>query len=216
MGFSGGAGGEPVDPVIESVVAENPIVTSFPTTVTFAAVVSDPQGVEDIASGDLFLVNEHLASFEATGEPGHYRAAVALNDAANWPQQGFVVLTAWFYDQAGHSAEASPTIKIEPTGCSQQPDAASCRDCFCDADPAGCASYTQREYEHLYCGSTCRQDCAAFCQTVDDGNPDPSLIMGFCAACVPSGDDQDAFESSCLADIPDCFGFLVDLGNCPP
>ena len=189
------------------------IVTSWGTVVTFSAVVTDPQ--DDLLGGDLSS-GVSYGAFEATGTAGSYELQLTIDESGDWPDGGYKLFLAVFRDRAGHSAERSTTIHFDIGGCLQKPDHESCRACFCAADPVGCDAYTIREYQYLYCGSTCSQDCGAFCDTFYANAPDPLLIQGFCQACQPSQADVDAFHDSCLADIPDCFGFLVDVGQCPP
>ncbi|MCA9619442.1 MAG: hypothetical protein KC731_10470 [Myxococcales bacterium] len=209
----GGQGGLDEAPVISSLTTDVLVVTSYPTTVTFTAVVTDPQGAEDLEGGTLSDGSTTVATFAPSG-PDEYQAQIVVDDTSDYSDN--VIFVATFADLAGHLADRTVLLQVDPTGCSAQPDHASCRACFCQANPAGCAAYTQREYEYLFCGGTCSQDCSAFCQTVSDGVPDPSLIEGFCAVCMPDDADVQAFQTSCLMNVPDCFSFLVDLGDCPP
>jgi len=202
-------------PKIESLTSDVALVTVYPTTVVFSAQVTDPQGEEDIVGGSLSS-GAPLGDFVSTGAPGGYQLEVVVDESLGWSDQGYVLVMATFVDEAGHVAERSTGIEMDIGGCSVAPSHQACRDCFCAADPAGCASYTAFEHEHLYCGSTCSGACDAFCQSLAGGTPDPQLIDATCAACEPSNDEVGAFEDACLGDIPDCFGFLVDVGQCPP
>jgi hypothetical protein len=210
-GTGGAAGGEA--PKVESLTSDVILVTEYPTTVVVTALVTDPQGDEDIVGGSLSSA-KHLGDFLPTGAPGGYQLELVVDESLGWSPKGYRLLVATFVDQAGHSAEGSTGIEIDLGGCSVEPDHDACRDCYCSADPAGCASYLAFAYEHLYCGSTCSGACDTFCQSLP--TPDPLLIDGDCAACEPSLDDVGVFEQACLGDIPDCFGFLVDVGQCPP
>jgi hypothetical protein len=221
MGGSGGIpqGEGPVAPLIESLTTDISVVTELPTTVIFSARVTDPQGFDDIEGGLLHQgnVQSPYGTFEAIDSEGGYQLALLIDESQPWPEMATAfVFLATFRDRDGNTGERSKAIQFDMGGCSQKPDHESCRACFCAADPAGCASYTAIEYHHLHCGNVCNQDCSAFCQSVYDGQPDPQLIDGLCNACQPSNRDIGAFQDACLADIPDCFGFLVDMGHCPP
>lgn len=212
---AGGAGGAQVAPSIESLTSDVTVVTELPITVTFFAQVTDPQGYADILGGNLNQgAAQVLGVFTPSDDAGGYQLALAIDESRGW--DGNVTFLATFRDHDGNEAERSKVIQFDLGGCSQEPDYESCRACYCEADPAGCASYTSREHHHLYCGNACSQTCLAFCETVYDGQPDPTLISPLCEACEPSNDDVAAFQQSCLADIPDCFGFFVDMGHCTP
>ena len=210
-GGAAGEGGNDVAPVIESLTTDVVVVTSWDTVVTFSAVVTDPQ--DDLVGGELSS-GTHYGAFEATGADS-YELRLTIDESGSWPDGGYKVFLAVFHDRAGHSAERTAVLHFDIGGCTQQPDHEACRACFCAADPVGCEAYTTREYEFLYCGSACTEDCSAFCDTFYANAPDPQLIQGFCKACQPSQADVDAFHDSCLADVPDCFNFLVDVGQCP-
>lgn len=212
------AGGQASDgaPVIESLTSDVTLVTALGGDVVFTAVVSDPQGLADIAGGRLLYAvsADGVADFIETGVPGGYQLRLTIDGSA-WPEQGYRIFLATFTDLAGHVAERSTAVEFDIGGCTTKPDRPACRACFCEAEPVGCASFTSFEYQHLYCGQSCAATCGAFCQSVSSGTPDPGLIDGACAACQPSADDVDAFEDGCLAVIPHCFEFLVDVYNCP-
>lgn len=199
-------------PTVESVTSDIIKITELPTTVVVSASVTDPQGDDDVVGGSLSS-GGMLGDFVPTGVPGGYQLELVVDESLGWSPQGYRVLLATFVDQVGNVAEGSTGIEMELTGCTVAGSYDACRECFCAADPAGCASYVAFEHEHLYCGSTCSGTCDAFCQTLP--NPDPQLIDAGCAACEPSNEDVGAFEQACLGDIPDCFGFLVDVGQCP-
>ncbi|HHH28996.1 MAG TPA: hypothetical protein ENK57_11720 [Polyangiaceae bacterium] len=209
-----GTGGADDDqgPTIESLTTDMFKITALPTTIVVSALVTDPQGDDDIASGSLSS-EVPLGTFVPTGAPGGYQVELVIDESLGWAPQGYHVLLATFVDQAGNVAERSTGLELDLTGCSVAGSYDACRDCFCMTDPAGCASYVGFEYEHLYCGATCSGACDAFCQSLP--NPDPLLIDTDCAACEPSNDDLASFEQACLGVIPECFGFLVDLGQCP-
>jgi hypothetical protein len=207
----GGAGGSEA-PNVESLTTDVFLITELPTTVVVSALVTDPQGDEDIAGGSLSSGGS-LGDFVPTGAPGGYQLELVIDESLGWSPHGYRVLLATFVDQAGHIAEGSTGVEMDLGGCSVAGTYDACRDCFCRADPAGCASYLAFEYEHLYCGSTCSGACDAFCQSLP--SPDPLLIDADCAGCEPSSDSVDGFQQACLNDIPDCFGFLVDVGQCP-
>ncbi len=210
----GGAGGAATDgaPKVESVTSDVILITELPTTVVVSALVTDPQGDDDIVGGSLSSGGS-LGTFLPTGAPGGYQLELVVDESLGWSPHGYRVLLATFVDQSGHIAEGSTGIEMDLTGCTVAGSYEACRECFCAADPPGCASYVSFEHQHLYCGSTCSGACDAFCQSLP--NADPSLIDADCAACEPSNDDVGAFEQACLGDIPDCFGFLVDVGQCP-
>jgi hypothetical protein len=212
MGGAAGEGGSEVAPVIESLTTDAGVVTSWDTVVTFSAVVTDPQ--DDVVGGELSSGMSYGA-FEPAGADGRYELVLTIDGSGSWPEHAYKVFLAVFRDRAGHTAERTVVVHIDIGGCSEKPDHETCRACFCALDPVGCDAYTEREYQYLYCGSACSQDCGAFCETFYANAPDPQLIAGFCKACQPSQADVDAFNDSCLANIPDCFGFFVDVGQCP-
>ena len=82
----------------------------------------------------------------------------------------------------------------------------------------GCTVYQTLINEHVFCGMTCLPDCAAYCQTVANGVPDPSLIDPQCDQCTNTfmgGEpDLDAFLTACQSD-PSCTQFVGDPQGCP-
>jgi len=206
-----GAGGAITELTIDSLVSDVTIIDGFPSTVTFLAHVSDPEGPSDVVGGHLEHIGS-LGSFVAVDAVGNWELEVTFveGDLAD----GIDFFYAQFHDMAGNVAERSMALQVDSKGCVTRPDRQACRDCYCEADPPGCQHYTEREYQFLYCGSTCSDPCSAFCATYEAGTPDPALIDDLCQRCNPSFDDVGAFEDSCIADIPECFSFLADVGNC--
>ncbi|MEJ7729285.1 MAG: hypothetical protein WKG00_08720 [Polyangiaceae bacterium] len=206
-----GAGGAVTELTIDSLESDVTIIDAFPSTVTFLAHVSDPDGPSDVEGGHLVQAGS-LGSFVAVDAVGNWELAVTFGEGDL--ADGFNAFYAQFEDMAGNVAERSMVLQVDSKGCVTRPDRQACRDCYCEADPPGCQHYTEREYQFLYCGSTCSDACSAFCATYDAGTPDPALIDDVCQGCNPSFDDVGAFEDSCIADIPECFSFLADVGNC--
>jgi hypothetical protein len=210
-GGAGGAGGAVTELTIDSLESDVPIIHGFPTTVTFLAHVIDPDGPSDVAGGYL-MQSKYLGDFVAVDAVGNWEVDVTFGEGDI--HDGINILIARFEDKAGNFAERSVGIQVESSGCLAEPDEQSCRDCFCAADPVGCQHYTEREYQFLYCGSTCSDACSDFCATYQAGNPDPTVMDDVCKDCQPSFDDVAAFENSCLDDLPVCTGFLVDVDHC--
>jgi hypothetical protein len=206
-----GAGGAVTELTVVALESDVTLITALPATVTFLAHVADPDGPADVVGGVLLPLGKG-GTFVAVDAEGTWQLARTYGEGEI--NDGFHVFIARFEDLAGNVAERSVAIEVQSQGCTLRPDYQSCRDCYCEADPQGCQHYTEREYEHLYCGTSYSEACGEFCATHEAGNPDPALIDEICQRCQPSFDDTKAFEESCIADIPECFGFFVDMGNC--
>jgi hypothetical protein len=143
-------------------------------TVTISAVLTDPDGIDDIIGGTLFdSSGATYGAFATSGEEGAYQLSVTWSQFTQvspiefaYGATGQRVLTAQFFDQEGHSAEKSTTITFTCNGIAS-----------CD----GTCTDTTKTAAH--CG-TCGHACG-------DGSGCYDNKCGKLSACLPFADSCD-------------------------
>jgi hypothetical protein len=126
-GATGGSGGAPPP------ANQPPIFLSFGTdvssitdgqAVTLSAVLTDPDGIDDIIGGTLVDGSgATYGAFATSGQEGAYQISITWDEFNQVTPIDFAygattqrVLTARFFDQAGHSVEQSTTLTLTCNG----------------------------------------------------------------------------------------------------
>ncbi len=219
---TGGSGGAPP-------ANQPPVFLSFGTNVssitqgqmvTISAVLTDPDGIDDIIGGTLLDGSgATYGAFATSGEEGAYELSVSWDqfnqvtsidfDYGSTKQR---VLKAQFFDQAGHSVEQSTSIKLTCNG-----DAACDGTCIDTKNSASnCGS----------CGHVCPDAAGCYegkCGKLSGCLPKAATCAAACAAkgkvCQDlCGDVHQRFwtNGSCSggsANSTDCNGSLAGIGN---
>jgi hypothetical protein len=170
-------------------------------TFTVSAVLSDPDGTSDLAGGSLVDVasGRVLGAFGTGAQKGGYQVQVtwgALNEAfpidfAKGASPARAV-TARFFDQKGHVAEKSETIKLRCSKAELGACGGKCLDVSADDD--NCSACGKKCDEYL----TCSAGACHGSQTT-------------CTACL-----GNAKSTTCKAEIDACLGSqaCIDLDDC--
>lgn len=156
-----------------------PVFLSFSTnvgkitegeSVTFTALLTDPDGVDDIVGGSLLNENETVdfGPLIAAGQPGTYSislswAQIDQSDPIIFENaESTRMLRARFFDQEGHKAVKEAEIVL-----------------FCDGGSSCDGACTNLDIDDANCG-TCGHTCASM--DCKDGGCAPSWSMCFAAA----------------------------------
>ncbi|MCP4804802.1 MAG: hypothetical protein GY884_05565 [Proteobacteria bacterium] len=99
----------------------NPMTVSDGADATFCALVTDPQGIDDLIGGSLKANGATLAAFSGAADEGSYSATVgftALSEAYDVDadgQSGTLTVTASFSDQTGNTSTQDLELELELT-----------------------------------------------------------------------------------------------------
>lgn len=199
------AAGDPAAPIFLSFGTSAAAITEH-ESVTFAAVVTDPDGIDDVVGGTLLGADEQIVygAFATAAAEGAYSLTLswAELDAATpieFDREAELSFTAVFFDQAGHRASRSATLRLHCDG-----DAAcdgACTDVLGDSDHCGaCRMQCAEPCEDGRCHG--RAPCAAV--TAPTSCDDVCAAVG--SACMPDGCGPAALvyasEDECLAIAP--------------
>jgi hypothetical protein len=168
--------------------ASAPIILSFGTSstsmtegesVTFTAVVTDPNGIDDLIGGTLKSADGQATygAFATGAQEGAYSLSLSWSQLhattpINFDQELLLTFVASFFDQAGHQTTASATIRLHCAG-----DAACdgvCIDLKSDAQNCGaCGRLCDSPCDQGRCNGrapcfpvTASTTCAAHCATL--------------------------------------------------
>ncbi len=200
-----------------------PTILSFSTNlsaaqeddeIVFSAVVTDPQGVDDVIGGVLESSSgATYGAFATASSEGAYELSVSWNDMNSVDSISFTssetrVFTARFYDQAGHEVTGEASVALS---CSRSGYGACEGDCVdLTSDPDNCGG----------CGNTCVllsvtwaeepvcQESA--CVVLSDCVPESDIPRATCEdVCVASG------HSSCATGSPPTYsiGYALNAGT---
>ncbi|MCK6530673.1 hypothetical protein L6R50_24975 [Myxococcota bacterium] len=153
-----------------------PVVLDFSTdatsivegqSVVFTAVVTDPDGIDDLIGGTLLAPSGGTyGAFVTAAQEGAYSLAVAWSQMDTVASIEFATeedreFVARFYDQGGHTAEASVFVRLHCAG-----DAACAGECTdLDEDDRNCGA----------CGRVCAGCSAGRCYDFECANPSPAI-----------------------------------------
>ncbi len=121
-------------------------------SVTFTAVVTDPDGIDDVIGGTLVSPDgqKTYGAFATSASEGAYSLTLSWADLSasspiNFDQESIVTFVAEFFDQAGHMASRSVPIRLHCEG-----------DASCD----GVCIDLQTNSENCgACGMKCQEPC---------------------------------------------------------
>jgi hypothetical protein len=193
-GSSAGAG-----PVILVLGSNVPSITQG-ESVTVSAVVTDPDGIDDVIGGILSDANGGIyGAFATTGQEGAYEMVVSWGQiqqvgSIDFAQGGSAqrTFTAEFFDQAGHTVQKPITVTLGCKGngaCAgvcldMTQDANNCGTCghTCPAGPcykSQCAAFSNC-LGHV---TSCNAGCASIGKTCADKCPASGGVSFTAAAC---------------------------------
>ncbi len=186
------------------VEGDAPVILSFGTNVTqitegesvsFSAVVTDPDGIADVIGGQLTNPDGTIVygTFVATGMEGAYEIVVswgAIDQTETIEFEGVEdsrIFRAEFYDQAANTATASIELTFHCDGI------AAC---------GGSCTDLMNDYEH--CGSCARQ-CDYFSISDDEwGKCDFGACTNSVNGCISEGDGLSNCSEYCSSIGEDC------------
>lgn len=188
----GGAGSEGKDADEGGASSARPSVISFSIdtltltegeSATISAIVSDPQGIDDLIGGELLSESGLvLATFSSSADEGAYTAEVGWDDivgadhvTSGMGSQGRATLTGKFYDQDGNFSTADADLSLSCRGADEG---------ICDG---GCIPMDEDASNCGGCGNTCGDECrSGACFQYSDCTTETSTS---CAdLCAQSGD----------------------------
>ena len=196
---------DPAAPIVLSFGASATAITEG-QSVTFSAVVTDPDGVDDVVGGALLSLDEvtTYGAFATAADEGAYSLALSWRDLdaatpIDFDLEENLTLVAVFFDQAGHRAERSAPLRLHCDG-----DAACdgvCTDLQRDPDSCGACG--------MQCGEPCdlgRCHGRAPCFAVPASTTCSAHCAALGGACMPTGCGPAALvyaaEDECLASAP--------------
>lgn len=156
-----GSTGDPSGPVILSFGTNVGAITQG-ESVVFTAVVTDPDGIDDLIGGALTSPDgaTHYGAFQSTAQEGAYALVVSWDqldqiDSISFNDHEDRIFRAEFFDIAGHRAEHDTTIRLTCGG-----DLACLGDCW-DASTCKLQSYTPQSCDDLCTEAelTCVEEC---------------------------------------------------------
>ncbi len=139
-------------------------------TVVFTAILTDPQGVDDVIGGSLKAANgSAYGAFATSGQEGAYQMSLTWQQiqqvaAFTFPYGGSEsrTFTATFFDQGGHMATATVTLKFTCSNGGERCGAV-CYDTQTDPNHCGTCDPTS-------CGGGCMNGgCLSACQIAGTG-----------------------------------------------
>lgn len=117
---SGGSPSEPSGPRILS-FSTNVAQLTEEETVRFSAVLTDPDGVEDLIGGELRSGSTTLATFATSAQEGAYTLALSWDElgqalAFEFDDEQSLEFTGVFFDAAGHETTATTQLRLHCDG----------------------------------------------------------------------------------------------------
>jgi len=125
-------------------------------SVTFSAVLTDPDGIDDLIGGSLIDGTIQYGSFSTTGQEGAYSMTLAWSQvdqvrALEFDLEDSRMFEAVFFDVDGHRVSRTVSLRFH-----------------CDGDSACDGSCTDKQSDPNNCG-TCRNECPY--PELDSGDP---------------------------------------------
>lgn len=197
--------GSPSDPEAAPQILEfsaTPTRVGPDASATFFALVTDPQGIEDVIGGSLKSDGQTLAAFATSADEGSYQVEVSFDDLAaahgadSSGATGTLTLRGVFSDQSGNTSGADLDITLDCDA--EQLCAEGCADI--ETDPAHCGG----------CGADCDSalDAAGLRPIPDVVGVDPATCEGgACAGMTECFVDADADDERT------CDELCQDLGG---
>lgn len=196
----------PYDPRAPQILSLSTNVTEITEgeTILVTAVVTDPEGIDDLIGGELLDGKASLGAFTAAGQPGTYSIEVSWGnldtvETIAFEGSGQRQLIARFYDVAGHAAQRTLDVGLT-----------------CPDDPRACDGACSSENNASHCGACgnacysneCSDDvCVPDCYNY----PDDPLCSEDCDDGTDNDDDgyedcddfQCTYDSACSEDCDD-------------
>ncbi|MBI5543909.1 MAG: hypothetical protein HY901_08490 [Deltaproteobacteria bacterium] len=225
----------------EELASDGPRILSFGTNLSrmtendplvFTAVLTDPDGVDDLIGGTLVdpASGSTYAAFSASASAGSYSLTLgwdALNAAkvitASSPAGLPRAFRARFFDQAGHEVSTEKEVVLACSEPGRTPCGGVCRDlsndphhcgaCFYDLPGSGSSGYGCIQ-GHPGCLDSSRTLCNGVCENLMTSQEH----CGACARPVPQGGVCEHGTPTCPQGSMDCGGTCQDvqssIANC--
>ena len=190
--------------------ASNRTVLTEDGSLLLSAIVTDPQGVDDVIGGTLESPTGAVyASFATSASEGSYSATLTWSlinqvDTIQFATSDEIVLVAKFFDQAANATSATLTITLECSEAGESACDATCIDLETNLDNCGACERACTEN-----GTCSAGECA--CTTNDQ-----CLLGTICRneICVPGCRDNSECDAGSFCDEGTCRSGCQDDASC--